>query len=485
MRSSVVLIIILSQSWVFADCLPGDILPNRFIAKMKTTENKVTSLAKKMGWLKKPKKGSSGLALLEIEKSLAELKNDPNILEVEPECAIRLFADDPLYPKQWSLPKISADLFRNTSASDLTDVIVAVPDTGVDLDHEDLKNQLWTNVREIPGNGLDDDGNGCVDDVHGCDLVDRDGDPRPSNDSESYHGTMIAGLIGAGVENGMGMAGVAPNAKIMAIRVFGPEQKPGNGALIQSIYYAVDNGAKIINCSWGRRGTPTPREIEAFNYALSRNVVVIVAAGNDGLNAGGYSPAGIPGVVTVGGTDSNDQLYQQSNWGDVVDIVAPAGFGVKNGEFFDALVSTVPTALGGYGESVGTSLSAALVSGVAAYVLGTFPGLTSNQLVDRLKNSGKTLALQTPDFLHSFSAPRVDLLSALSSNLTMTSPDNTSSEDVSKNSHQSTTAPSAGAGGGCGSINSNQPPKGGSGAVGLVLPFVFYIFLRRRRPQYL
>src|SRR5262249_25653270 len=151
------------------------------------------------------------------------------------------------------------------------------------------------------------------------DLADDDGDPMPNlNNSDFNHGTHVAGIIGAVGNNNLGVTGVAQRVQIMAAKGFNNSSTDGSAeerALIETVYYAVNNGARVSNCSWGRQGTPLQSELDAFNYAHDHGVVVVDAAGNSTMSAAGFSPAGISTVITVGAVDRSDQMAGYSNWG--------------------------------------------------------------------------------------------------------------------------------------------------------------------------
>src|SRR5262249_30562201 len=125
-------------------------------------------------------------------------------------------------------------------------VTVAIIDTGIDMNHPDLAPNLWTNAKEIPGNGKDDDGDGYVDDVHGYNFWDDNGDVTDEND----HGSHLAGIIGAVGDNGLGIAGIDWNVRLMAIRFTDAQGNGSSDKAVEAIDYAIRNGAKIINASW-------------------------------------------------------------------------------------------------------------------------------------------------------------------------------------------------------------------------------------------
>lgn len=218
------------------------------------------------------------------------------------------------------------------------DIIVAVIDSGVALDHPDIAANIWQNPGETPGNGTDDDENGLVDDVNGWDFVNDDNNPSDYS-RDLYgdgHGTHVAGIIAAAGNNGIGSTGVMWNAQIMPLQVFDLfEASPLHGGVIQNINiiravaYAVDNGARIINCSFGGpAGSPSQRDI--FKVAGQEGVLVVAAAGNNGEDNDAVPtyPAGydLPNIIAVAATNEKDQLAEYSNYGaESVDVAAPGG----------------------------------------------------------------------------------------------------------------------------------------------------------------
>ncbi|MGD2147809.1 MAG: S8 family peptidase [Anaerolineae bacterium] len=290
----------------------------------------------------------------ELATKLAVLRSNPNVEYAEPDYIAQLAydPDDPYYTggTQWGPQKIQADLAWDLFTGS-QDVVIAVIDMGVDLVHPDLQSQLWTNAGEVPGNGQDDDGNGYADDVHGWDFVNWDGDPQ----DDHGHGTHVAGIAAATADNGTGVAGVGFNSGVMAI-------KAGNGAtgsvrysaIAQSLYYAADNGADVINLSVGGY-TSVSYLRDAVNYAWSKGCVLVGAVGNDNTDSRFY-PAAYDNVIGVSGTTQSDAKASWSNYGSQVSVAAP-GYGIY---------STYWMGTSTYGYLSGTSMAAPHVAGLAA-----------------------------------------------------------------------------------------------------------------------
>ncbi len=236
------------------------------------------------------------------------------------------------------------------------DATVAVIDTGVDIGHADLKNNVWTNPDEVAGNGLDDDSNGYVDDVHGWDF--RNEDNVVFDADEGSHGTHVAGIIAAEGNNGVGITGVSWRTKIMPLKFIGPTTGYTSDAA-QALNYAVTEGVKISNNSYGCAGCFSQTLLDAIRKADAAGHLYIAAAGNDGANndatasyPSGYDSAN---VVSVAATDGTDTLASFSNYGSSsADLAAPSV----------SILSTLPG--NAYGYKSGTSMAAPHVAGVAA-----------------------------------------------------------------------------------------------------------------------
>ena len=331
-------------------------------------------------------------------RSKERLAHHPDVESVELNYRVTAaqIPNDPRFSEQWSLHNIGqtggtfdADIDA-PEAWDLTTgtnrVVVAVIDTGVDYTHEDLRNNMWVNTREIPGNGIDDDGNGYVDDVYGYDFFNNDSDPS----DDFGHGTHVAGIIAAGGNNGVGITGVNWSAKIMAVKFIGANGYGYTSDAVRAIHYATIMGAKVMNNSWGGGGY-SQALFDAITEANAAGVLFVAAASNEGINTdfNPVFPAGydIPNVVSVTATDHNDNKPAWANYGTAsVDLGAP---GVN-------ILSTVPRGpcaycdTTGYSRMSGTSMAAPHVAGVAALVLSQ-TNLSPAELKQRLIDSADRL----------------------------------------------------------------------------------------------
>ena len=321
-------------------------------------------------------------------------------------------SNDPYFSKQWGLQKIQAEQAWATSTG--SGVLVAVVDSGVDLTHPDLAANIVSNAD--------------------ADFVDPNG--RDGAQDENGHGTHVAGIIGAVANNGTGIAGVAPGAKILPVRVLDAEGNGTTDDVAAGIKYAADKGAKVINLSVGidPRGHAVKLIgaldpiYEAIDHAVSKGAVLSIAAGNDSFPLCG-EPAANPGVVCVGATDKRDLISWYSNY-DAPEIhpnylVAPGGSSAASfaldpssplcGEdIFSTYLRTATTFCSGqegYEAIAGTSMAAPHVSGVAALLAAK--GLSNTQIVSCLKSSADDLGVPGRDPL--FGYGRVNALKAVTS----------------------------------------------------------------------
>lgn len=246
--------------------------------------------------------------------------------------------------------------------------LIAIIDSGADLDHPDLVGNLWVNPGEIPGDGIDNDNNGVVDDVHGYHAADNHGSP----DDQVGHGTHVAGTIGAVGNNGEGVTGVNQQARLMPIRIDSNGSITTDG-VVRAMMYATKMGADITNNSWG--GSRLNQAIyDAFKAAPALH---LAAAGNNGANADqrpSYPMAfDMPNMISVAATDHNDRKASFSNYGVVnVDVAAPGKdiWSTQNG--------------GGYRHMSGTSMATPFTTGVAGLIMSAHPDATPTEIKERL-----------------------------------------------------------------------------------------------------
>jgi subtilisin family serine protease len=281
-------------------------------------------------------------------------------------------AQDARQREQWAVAP--GTVFDLPGAWELTrgaGVVVAVIDSGTRLDHPDLAKNIWTNFGEVPGNGKDDDGNGYVDDVHGVDLTTR---RKTQNLTDGAgHGTHVAGTIAA-ARNGRGVVGVAPEARIMTVKVLDANGAGNMGAVADGIDYAAANGARIINLSLG--GPFRDKWLSAaVKTANAANVLIIASAGNEGISIDRkpFYPASFPSpnIVAVAATAPNSgrQMPDFSNFGKLTVPIAAPG---------EEVLSTSKT--GGYEYKSGTSMAAPHATGVAALMAAVRPDASAAEL---------------------------------------------------------------------------------------------------------
>ncbi|HOX58359.1 MAG TPA: S8 family serine peptidase [Candidatus Paceibacterota bacterium] len=319
-----------------------------------------------------------------VEQALLSYNANPGVLYAEPDYWVEAdatFPNDPRFNELWGMLNTGqtggtpgADI-RASEAWDVTtgsrQILVAVIDTGVDYTHPDLTNNIWTNLGETPGDGLDNDGNGYVDDVHGYDFYANDGDPM----DEDEHGTHCAGTIGGEGNNTLGVVGVCWQVQIMPVRFLGPfGGSTADG--ISSVQYATQMGARVMNNSWGG-GAYSQALKDAIDAAGAANIVFTAAAGNSGTDndiiphyPSSYTSSNIVAVMS---TDHNDLRSDFSCFGLIsVDLAAPGS----------DILSCRPG--GGYQYMSGTSMATPHVSGACALLLAANPTLTVAEIKDAL-----------------------------------------------------------------------------------------------------
>ena len=318
-----------------------------------------------------------GLKLVELKgaasvsQSISALADMSTVLYAEPDYIVTTDATTPNdadFGLLWGMHQASDVDIDAPEAWDLStgsaSVIVGVIDTGVDYNHSDLVNNMWTNPGEIPGNGIDDDSNGWIDDVYGIDAVNDDGDPM----DDHYHGTHCAGTIGAQGNNNTGVVGVNWNVSIMALKFLSAFGSGSTSDAITCIDYAADKGAHLTSNSWGGGG---------FSQGLKDSIenagtIFVAAAGNNyGNNNDIYphypSSYDSPQIVSVLSTDASDSMSDFSNYGpSSVDVGAPGS----------DIWSTAP--FNRYQYLSGTSMATPHVAGLAALLMAHEPALKSD-----------------------------------------------------------------------------------------------------------
>jgi hypothetical protein len=321
------------------------------------------------------------------DEALAALRSDPSVRWAEPNRRVHGMSNDPGFGVQWALentgqviagvagiPDADIDAPAAWSQSTGAGMVVGVVDTGAQLDHPDL--QIATNPGEVGAgkqtNGADDDADGYVDNWRGWDWTSSDNDP-----TDGYgHGTHVSGIVAAGADNGVGVAGVAPAAKALELRVLDANGSGWISDVALAFAYAGRHGVRVVNASLSSDGGA---QVLADAVSASPGTLFVVAAANDGLDldAAGTAkyPCSLPSanVLCVGATDNTDRRAGYSNWGaTVVDVFAPGS-------------SVYATYLGGsYAYLSGTSMATPQVAGIAALVAARNPELSTGEIKRRI-----------------------------------------------------------------------------------------------------
>lgn len=301
------------------------------------------------------------------------LSRVPGVIRVDFDRSARpaYMPNDPLWPQLWHFRTIKADLAWDTSKG--IPVTVAVIDTGLNRNHEDLAANVWVNPGEIPNNGIDDDNNGYIDDVNGWDFAYND-----NNADDVYgHGTPCAGIVAAVQDNGIGMTGVAPRAKIMGLKACLDEGYLYDSFLIPAYVYAANMGAHVFSMSYFSDRV-SAAERDAMDYAVGLGVLPVAAAGNSASSIPHY-PGGYLNVLSVAAVDGASKRSSFSCFGSWVDVAAPG----------EGLLAT--GAGGGYVGFGGTSGACPHVAGLAALLFGAKPTATASEVRAAIEDTAQTL----------------------------------------------------------------------------------------------
>jgi subtilisin family serine protease len=302
------------------------------------------------------------------------------------------------YSDQWGLEHIgfdaSADSAWRLVRSDAKPVIVALIDTGLDWFHRDIDwDNIWKNPGEIPGNRIDDDKNGLVDDIIGWDFQAHNNKPWDYDG----HGTFVAGIIAASWKDKAGMAGINPFAKLMILKAVNNFGHTRASFVAEAIVYAADKGARVINLSVGGKNISKPA-MAAIDYAYGKGCVIVVAAGNEGVETTNYGLAASNKVLVVAATGHEDERAAFSNWGNI--SVAAPGVDIlslrarRTDTVLDVGGKYQPGAnfVGAdkrYYRASGTSFAAPIVTGLASLMIANDPTLTNKQVMNIIKSTAR------------------------------------------------------------------------------------------------
>ncbi|MEE2743280.1 MAG: S8 family peptidase [Bdellovibrionota bacterium] len=358
------------------------LFPNVFIATGKSINamKKILSKVDDVEYIEKDYFGSKN-KFKNIKRSYSQLQFSPETDS---------FFKDPMAKKQWHLKPAKSfgtsieDAYKKRSSDEKNPLIIAIVDTGIDYTHQDLKDKIWINKKEIPNNKIDDDDNGYIDDYYGINTLIRDAEGKATTDPMDTHGhgTHVSGIIGATQNNGLGVAGIADKVKLMGIRTV-----PGRGDekdvdVIEAFIYAAKQGAKIINCSFGKNHNEGGKAVqEAIDFiGKEYGVLVVAASGNSrrDIDSRPVYPASFnnENLLVVASTSKGNYLSYFSNYGARnVDLAAPGS----------SIFSTYPG--NRYASLSGTSMASPVVAGIAGEVLSRHSFLNVQDLKEALLSS--------------------------------------------------------------------------------------------------
>lgn len=433
--------------------------------------------------------------LTSVDSSLVEeLKADPEVLYVEPNYILSA-----IQPTEASQPvsasSAGAATYSQTqaaiyaeaawdlaSAADINNrPIVAVVDTGLDSSHPVFtrSNSVWINPGEIAGNGVDDDFNGYIDDVSGWNFISN----RNNFFDDEGHGTHVAGIVLGATQDIVNAPSIEAKIRLMPLKFLDANGSGSTSGAINAIYYAVNMGAKVINCSWGG-GSYSRALHDAITYAYEEGTLVVTAAGNyaSDNNTVAMYPANydVPSNLAIAATTDSDRLASFSNFGTrTVHLASPGVY----------VFSTLPG--GWYGSMSGTSMAAPLVAGAAALAFREASAMTGYQMKELILASATPVSGLANSVKSSSRINMETLIQAAQQNYSATSFQPSYSPKYQ--SERSPASESGSGGGGCGTIQSltasglgfggRTPP--GSGIAGLLLlmaPFMVWWALRRKTP---
>lgn len=334
---------------------------------------------------------------INMKELIQTLNKSPNIEYAEPNYIVSPAAssNDGYYNSLWGLKNIGQNIQGSVGSPNIdinveeawtktegsSNITIGIIDTGIDINHPDLKNNIWKNPDEIPGDGIDNDNNGYIDDIYGWDFVNNNNSVYDGTGDS--HGTHVAGTIAAVKNNTIGVAGVAPQVKVMSLKFLGTNGGTISNA-IKAIEYAKNKGVKITNNSWGGGGFSQT----LYDAIQQSNSLFIAASGNNGTNAdqtpmypAAYS---LSNILSVASITNKGSLSSFSNYGKTsVDVTAPG----------TDILSTLPN--NSYGFYSGTSMATPHVSGVAALIQSAYPSYSPTEIKNKIMNNTSPLSTLT------------------------------------------------------------------------------------------
>lgn len=383
-------------------------VPGEFIVKLKSpiSSQSLSVLSTELGYIKDVIPNQNIVVIkrpmFEIQSTVVKsLSDHPDVDIIEPNFIYRInkAPNDPMLGQLWGMKNVGqpdsqkkdgiAGMDINAEkAWDIQtgsrDIIVAVIDTGVDFNHPDLKDNMWTNDAELNGKaGVDDDGNGIVDDIYGASFVNANA-PTGSPLDDHGHGTHCSGTIGAKGDDGKGIVGVAWNVRIMGVKFLSASGSGSLDGALKAIDYATSKGAKVLSNSWGGGGYSETLK-QAIERSHAAGTLFVAAAGNESNNndASPTYPAtyDVPNVLSVAAVDNRGQIASFSNYGkSKVHVGAPG-------------VNVYSSVKGGkYDSWSGTSMAAPHVSGMAALLASNEPTLTGVQMKERILATSRPIS---------------------------------------------------------------------------------------------
>ncbi len=363
---------------------------------------------------------------VDVRRAALLFGNDSSVAYAEPILAHYLdeTPNDPDFDRQWFLESIMAEAAWDVhKGEDGAEVVVGISDTGVAWRHEDLVENIYQNlgedadgdgkvIEESGGswvfdpddiNGIDDDHNGFVDDFVGWNFFNDDGGQDNDPDDPSSHGTHVAGLAAARTDNSIGISSISWNVKILPTSASSVNSGDAISRGLSSVVYLAENGADIINMSWGSDSTSQLQQ-DVMEYARGLGSLLVAAAGNESTSDLHY-PSALPGVVSVASVGKTDRLASYSNFGISVDISAPGGAG------FNRIYSTTPPS--NYGDKEGTSMASPVVAGVFALVKSLFPSWSTAELIQQVLGTADSVDDLNINFAGLIGEGRVNAFRAL------------------------------------------------------------------------